>query len=86
MSSSIGFAAAIPIATTKSSVLRSTRAGALSDSTFGQRHRGTGNVADLIADTFHVWKKKLGLDAELPPLNCEAFEPPQINTGQRRLF
>jgi DNA repair photolyase len=67
-------------------LLRSTRAGSLSDSQFGRRQRGTGNIADLIADTLHIWKKKLGLDTELPPLNCEAFEPPQINSGQRRLF
>jgi DNA repair photolyase len=68
------------------SLLRSTRAGRLSDSTFGQRHRGTGNVAEIIADQFHVWKKKLGLDRDLPPLNCDAFRPPEINAGQRRLF
>jgi DNA repair photolyase len=67
-------------------LLRSTRAGALSDSQFGRRHRGTGNMAGLIADTFHLWSKKLGLDGDSPPLNCEAFEPPQITSGQLRLF
>jgi DNA repair photolyase len=68
------------------SLLRSTRDGRLTDSTFGRRHRGTGNVAEIIADTFRVWTKKLGLDGDSPPLNCEAFRPPQINSGQRRLF
>jgi len=68
------------------SLLRSTREGRLSDSQFGRRHRGTGNVADIIADTFHVWTKKLDLDGNSPPLNCDAFEPPRIDSGQLRLF
>jgi DNA repair photolyase len=68
------------------SLLRSTRAGRLSDSTFGQRHRGTGNVAEIIGDTFHLWSKKLGLDGDWPPLNCDAFRSPKVNSGQRRLF
>jgi DNA repair photolyase len=67
-------------------LIRSTHSGRVTDSTFGRRHRGTGNVAELIADTFQLWKKKLGLDREMPPLNCGAFRPPEISTGQRWLF
>ena len=68
------------------SLVRSTRAGRLSDSKFGRRHRGTGNIAELIADTFHVWVKKVGLDGDLPPLNADDFQPPQVESGQLRLF
>jgi len=66
-------------------LIRSTRAGRLNDSQFGRRQRGTGNVAEIIADTFRVWRKKLGF-TEHPPLNCEAFRPPATTRGQRRLF
>ena len=66
--------------------VRSTRAGRLSDSQFGRRHRGTGNMAEMIADTFHVWTKKCGLDGDLPPLNADDFRPPRISSGQLRLF
>jgi DNA repair photolyase len=68
------------------SLVRSTRAGRLSDSQFGRRHRGTGNIAEMIADTFHVWTKKCGLDGDLPPLNANDFRPPRISSGQLRLF
>jgi DNA repair photolyase len=66
------------------SAIRSTRAGRLSDSKFGRRQRGTGNLADLIANTFDVWHKKLGFVEESEPLNCDDFRPPQ--TGQLTLF
>ena len=67
-------------------LIRSTRAGRLNDSNFGRRQRGTGNVADLIADTFKLWRTKLGFPEESKPLNREAFRPPQPTTGQLRLF
>jgi DNA repair photolyase len=67
-------------------LIRSIHAGRVTDSTFGRRHRGTGNLAELIADTFQLWKRKTGLDRELPPLNGEDFQPPEISIGQRRLF
>lgn len=67
-------------------LIRSTRAGRLNDSTFGLRQRGTGNVADLIADTFRLWSAKLGFPADPPPLHRDAFRPPQPTAGQLRLF
>jgi DNA repair photolyase len=67
-------------------LLRSTRAGRLSDSRFGLRQRGTGHIADLIEDTFRLWTKKVGYPDDSPPLNREAFRPPQPTTGQLRLF
>ena len=67
-------------------LIRSTRAGRLNDSTFGRRQRGTGPVADLIADTFALWTAKLGYPDDDEPLNVEAFRPPQPTGGQLRLF
>jgi DNA repair photolyase len=67
-------------------LIRSTRAGRLNDSQFGRRQRGTGNIADVIADTFQLWSTKLGFPDESTPLNREAFRPPQPTSGQLRLF
>jgi len=67
-------------------LIRSTRGGRLNDSQFGRRQVGTGNVAELIADTFRIWTTKLGLADDHPPLNREAFRPPQPTSGQLRLF
>jgi DNA repair photolyase len=67
-------------------LIRSTRAGRLNDSKFGRRQRGTGPVADLIADTFNLWTKKLGFPDDSTPLNREAFRPPRAASGQLKLF
>jgi DNA repair photolyase len=66
--------------------IRSVRGGKLNDSNFGSRQVGTGNLAELIANTFDLWRKKLGYTDDRPPLNSDAFQPPQPTTGQRRLF
>ncbi len=68
------------------SFIRSTRGGRLNDSQFGHRQVGTGNMADLIADTFRVWCIKLGYAEEHTPLNTDAFRPPMPISGQLRLF
>jgi DNA repair photolyase len=67
-------------------LIRSTRAGRLNDSKFGRRQRGTGPVADLIADTFALWTSKLGYPDVDTPLNCDAFRPPRPSSGQLQLF
>jgi DNA repair photolyase len=67
-------------------LIRSTRGGRLNDSQFGRRQRGTGPVADMVADTFRVWTTKLGFPDDTPPLNCEAFRPPKVTSGQLTLF
>jgi DNA repair photolyase len=67
-------------------LVRSTRGGRLNDSQFGRRGRGTGNVAEMIADTFALWRTKLGFLAETEPLNRDAFRSPVPSSGQRRLF
>ena len=68
------------------SLIRSVRGGKLNDANFGSRQVGTGNLAELIADTFRLWYTKLGYSNDHPPLNAEAFQPPQPTRGQRRLF
>jgi len=68
------------------SLIRSTRDGRLHDSQFGRRQVGTGNIAELIADTFSLWRKRLRYREELDPLNRGAFIPPSPTTGQLRLF
>jgi DNA repair photolyase len=67
-------------------LIRSTREGKLNDSKFSRRQVGTGHIAELIADTFEIWTKKLGFAEDRAPLNRDAFCPPQPTTGQRRLF
>lgn len=68
------------------SLIRSTRAGRLSDSQFGRRQVGTGHIAELIADTFELWNSKLGYQQVHGELNTEAFIPPAPSSGQLRLF
>jgi DNA repair photolyase len=68
------------------SLIRSTRGGRLSDSKFGRRQVGTGNLAELIASTFELWTKKLGLNDYHWPLNGDDFCPPSPTSGQLRLF
>ena len=66
--------------------IRDTRDGRLNDSTFGDRMKGTGNVAEQIDQIFQVFRRKHGLDRKLPPQNCQSFQPPIPKSGQLRLF
>jgi DNA repair photolyase len=68
------------------SLIRATRGGRLHDSQFGRRQRGTGNLADLIADTFTLWRKRLRYPEKSQPLNRAAFRPPSPTVGQLLLF
>jgi DNA repair photolyase len=67
-------------------LIRATRSGRLHDTQFGRRQRGTGNLADLIADTFSLWRKRLRYPEKSEPLNRDAFTSPSPTTGQLRLF
>ncbi|REJ69453.1 MAG: radical SAM protein [Planctomycetota bacterium] len=67
-------------------LIRSTRAGEMSDDRFGSRMRGTGEYAEQIATTFRVFKERLGLGASLPPYDLTSFRPPRDAAGQRTLF
>jgi DNA repair photolyase len=67
-------------------LIRSTRDGKLSDSRWGTRFRGTGEIADQIRQTFKVFSRKCGLDQPGPPLDTTHFRPPIPRNGQMRLF
>lgn len=67
-------------------LIRATRSDRLHDSQFGRRQVGTGNIAELIADTFALWRKRLRYPESSQPLNRAAFRPPTPTSGQLRLF
>jgi DNA repair photolyase len=67
--------------------VRSTREGRDNSAEFGKRMRGTGLIADQIAQTFKVFAAKYGLDnSKLTPLDCSQFQPPKSASGQLSLF
>ncbi|WP_148075948.1 PA0069 family radical SAM protein [Bythopirellula goksoeyrii] len=66
--------------------IRSTRGGRVNSARFGERMRGTGEIADQIAQTFRVFAAKYGLAGKLPPLDCSQFHPPRAKSGQMSLF
>jgi DNA repair photolyase len=66
--------------------IRQTRDGRLNNSEWGKRFRGTGPMAEQIAQTFRVFVKKHGLDRPSPPLDTTQFRPPVSSSGQLRLF
>jgi len=68
------------------SLIRSTRDGKLSNSEWGKRFRGTGQIAEQIQRTFEVFSRKHGLDSPQPPLDTSQFRPPVPTSGQLRLF
>ncbi|MEO7175592.1 MAG: radical SAM protein, partial [Saprospiraceae bacterium] len=58
--------------------------GSLQDSRFGTRMRGTGNIADMIAQTVKLAKRKYMPDRQMPAYNLELYE--QIKHKQWSLF
>ena len=66
--------------------IRTTRGGGMYQTGWGVRQTGTGEYAEQIANTFKVFKKKHGLDGELPPLDYSLFRPPRSGSGQMQLF
>ena len=68
------------------SLIRQCRGGELSNSEFGSRMRGQGNIAEQIAQTFQVFARKEGLDRRLQELETRFFRPPTPSSGQLRLF
>ena len=67
-------------------LIRDTRDGALYQSEWKTRQRGTGAYADQIAQSFAVFRRKHGLDRKLPDYDTTKFTPPQLASGQLRLF
>jgi len=66
--------------------IRSVRGGKMNVSAFGSRMRGTGEMADQISRMFHLFRKRFGLENELPPYDCTRFRAPLPTRGQLRLF
>lgn len=68
------------------SIIRQCRQGAVNDTTFGRRMRGTGVFADLINQRFKGMCKRLGLrDGDRPPLRTDLFSPPLIATDKNQI-
>jgi DNA repair photolyase len=76
------------------SLIRQTRGGALYDSRFGIRQKGTGAYADLLAQRFAVAARRLGLERRgggVAALDCSRFRVPAAEgkaaeTAQLALF
>jgi DNA repair photolyase len=68
------------------SLIRSVRDGQLNASQWGQRMRGTGEIAGQIEQLFQVFAQKHGLHHRLPPHDVSHFQPPRPTSGQLRLF
>ena len=58
------------------SLLREARGGSLYRARFGERMRGKGPWADLLAARFSVAARRNGLAGRLPPLRLDLFRPP----------
>jgi DNA repair photolyase len=68
------------------SLIQDVRGGRDNDPNFGSRMRGTGPVAQLIRNRFHVTHRRLGLDAiERIKLDTTLFRPPVISGAQMTL-
>lgn len=65
--------------------IRDTRAGKTYRSQWGERMRGSGEYASLIAKRFHLAHKKLGY-RDLAPLDTSLFSAPFSHSRQTRLF
>ncbi len=58
--------------------------GKLNNSTFGERMRGNGEIANGISQLFKIAKRQYLQDRKMPPYDLEAFRRP--GDGQLRLF
>ncbi len=67
-------------------LVRSLHGGRDYDPRFGRRMRGTGAVADLIAQRFDAQCRRTGLDRERRALDCSRFRVPTSQDGQLPLW
>lgn len=65
--------------------IRHSRQGKLNNSSWGERMRGEGQIADQIGQMFRLFSQRLGF-GRLPPLDASQFRPPLPRNGQLRLF
>ncbi|MDF1747726.1 MAG: PA0069 family radical SAM protein [Alphaproteobacteria bacterium] len=69
------------------SLIRQSRGGQLYRSKFGERMRGTGPYADMIATRMKLARKRFSLDRRtLDTMDCSAFTPPRKPSSQLSLF
>lgn len=66
--------------------IRDTRRGQLNSSAWGERMRGSGEIAEQIGRLFQMFARKYELDGTLPSLDFSQFQPPTPSSGQMRLF
>ena len=67
-------------------LIRDVRGGELNSSEWRERMRGTGVIADQIAQLFKVCRRRSGLDGALPDYDLTLFRRPQPSRGQMRLL
>lgn len=67
------------------SLMRQAHGGREYDARFGERMRGRGAYADMLAQRARLAQRRFRLDQGLPPLNCSLFRPPSVS-GQGELF
>jgi len=67
-------------------LIRDTRRGALYVDKFGERGRGTGPYAELLAKRFRLAVKRLGLERRGEGLRCDLFKPPPRKGDQLSLL
>ena len=68
------------------SLIRDTRGGQLYEARFGERMRGQGPYAELLANRFRVASRRYGLDRKHPPFRLDLFRPPRAPGAPRSLF
>ncbi len=68
------------------SLIRDARGGRLHQGGFGERMRGRGPIAELLATRFRVATRRLGLDRPRPPARTDLFRPPRPPGAGRSLF
>ena len=68
------------------SLIRQTRGGALYDSTFGQRMRGSGPVAQLLEQRFKTRCRRLGINRRSRALSAGQFRAPPVAGDQLKLL
>ncbi|MEK6235754.1 MAG: PA0069 family radical SAM protein [Planctomycetales bacterium] len=66
--------------------IRDAHGGKLNNSEWGERMRGTGEIAAQIGNLFQVFRRKHGLDGKTPPLDFNGFQRPDPDPKQRKLF
>ncbi|HLO77009.1 MAG TPA: PA0069 family radical SAM protein [Magnetospirillum sp.] len=68
------------------SLLSQSRGGKVNDSRWGKRFTGSGALAELLSQRFHVACKRLGLADRHLPLDCTRFRRPPRAGDQLTLF